>query len=369
MRITDDMLDRIKADSVKVDGFVLSSHYEELALVTLASFWRRKLLIMTMVCGALLLGVLVSLLLPPRYTADAFMRVGFSSSENSSGNGGGAIVSVDASLLVETRSRVFKTHQLARRVVHQLGLERLGSEAREGVLSSFVRAFFLRGASPPGYREDLVAAKLLRNLTVKTEARAYLITVSYTAGDPEVAALIANAFVAESLKISRLQKAYEQRALAEAALWGQIATLGERHPDVARARARLAAAESFLRAEKHDQTRAVESTTSESVIAAEAVAVPSSPNPPLIIGVAALLGFVAGLGIAILVDRGSISMKSLAPATSRREKANGSLIPADDGASASERPGLAANRAHVTNEVTISPTGHPTELYPAEGRS
>jgi uncharacterized protein involved in exopolysaccharide biosynthesis len=347
-----DIPERFKSDSAKGGGLALRDHYDELVRATLAGLWRRKLLILAVVAGALFLGVLTSLLLPSRYTADAFMRVGFSS-ENANGSGGGAMVSVDASLLVETRSRLFKSHQLARRVVDQLGLERLASEAREGTFSSFIQNLFVRG-SMHGYREDLVAAKLLRNLTVRTEARAYLITVSYTARDPELAAFIANAFVAESLKITRLQKLDEQRAIAEAALFELIGTLGERHPNVARARAKLAGAETLLAAEKRDRSRQVESTTSESVIAAEAIAVPSSPNPPLIIGMALVLGLVAGVGIAVLVDRGSLHFLTISTPTEwRRAAINNGSIPACNSAVEGDRANLSPNGVLGTNRPDI----------------
>ena len=126
----------------------------------------------------------------------------------------GGVVAVDASMLVETRSRLLQSQQLARRVVERLGLERIRPAVSEGLFSSWLSggAKFYGDARAPGYPEDMAAKRLLRGLSVKTEPRSYLIAVRYTARDPELAALIANAFVAEFLQSSRtLSRAYSKR--------------------------------------------------------------------------------------------------------------------------------------------------------------
>jgi uncharacterized protein involved in exopolysaccharide biosynthesis len=330
-RIMNKMLGHISAASLP-----LRTYYEDAVFAKVANLWRRKVLILTTVAVALLLGVLVSVLLPTRYTADAFVRVGFTSSDTASGNNGGSIISVDASALVETHSRVFKTHQLARRVVESLGFERLGAEAGQGRLPSWLQVFFGGGVQSPGYREDFAAAKLLRSLTVKTDPRAYLITVSYSAGNPELAALIANAFVTESLKVYALQRLNEQRASAQAALSDLITTLGERHPSVTRARVKLAGVEAQLEAEKLNS----KSAASGSVMAAQAIAVPSSPNPQLLVGIALLVGLIAGIVIAVVLDRLDKPLPSGKMARAGRGQAG-------DNATASARPPPATNGAEV----------------------
>ena len=131
---------------------------------------------------------------------------------------GGTVVALDASMLVETRSRLLQSQQLARRVVERLGLERIRPAVSEGLFSSWLGAKFYGDARAPGYPEDIAAKRLLRGLSVKTEPRVYLITVRYTAGDPELAALITNAFVAEFLQTTRLRTLFLQRDLAQQAL-------------------------------------------------------------------------------------------------------------------------------------------------------
>ena len=114
-------------------------------------------------------------------------------------------------MLVETRSRLLQSQQLARRVVERLGLERIRPAVSEGLFSSWLRAKFYGDARAPGYPEDMAAKRLLRGLSVTTEPRSYLIAVRYTAGDPELAALITNAFVVEFLQTIRLRILFQQR--------------------------------------------------------------------------------------------------------------------------------------------------------------
>jgi uncharacterized protein involved in exopolysaccharide biosynthesis len=330
------MLSQIAADSLKADRLPLRANYEGIVLATLATLWQRKLLIGTAIVVALLLGIIASLLIPPRYTANAFVRVAFVSTDTASTTGG---IAIDGALMVETRSRVFKTHQVARRVVEKLGLQRLRPVVAQGLVGSMLQRLVIGIEPAPGYPEDLAATRLLRNLTIKTEPRVYLITVSYTASDPALAALIANAFVAESLRLYVLQGLNEQRTTAQAAVAELVAALGERHPSVARARGKLASVEALLEAEKFNTKREIETFTNDGVLAAQPVAVPSSPNPQLIIGIAMLLGLVAGIGIAILLDRRDTS----APLTistlfvRRPDSIQGDVTQVGAGLAASER--------------------------------
>jgi uncharacterized protein involved in exopolysaccharide biosynthesis len=351
------LLSRIKADSLKADWLPLRANYEDVVLATVATLWQRKLLIGTAIGVGLLLGITASLLIPPRYTANAFVRVAFASTDTASTTSG---IAIDGSLMVETRSRVFKTHQVARRVVEKLGLQRLGPVVAQGLIGSMLQKLVIGSKPAPGYPEDLAATRLLRNLTIKTEPRVYLITVSYTAGDPELAALIVNAFVAESLRLYVLQGLNEQRTTAQAAVAEQVATLGERHPSVARARGKLASVEALLEAEKFNTKREIESFTNDGVIAAQPVAVPSSPNPQLIIGIAMLLGLVAGIGIAILLDR--LDTSAPPPKSTlfvrRPDCVQGDVTQAGDGLAASKRSPRGNGGDVRTGRATVHRSDH-----------
>ena len=160
--------------------------------------------------------------------------------------------------------------------------------------------------------------------------------MSYSAGNPELAALIANAFVTESVKVYALQRLNEQRASAQAALSDLTTTLGERHPSVTRARVKLAGVEAQLEAEKLNS----KSAPSGSVMAAQAIAVPSSPNPQLLVGIALLVGLIAGIVIAVVLDRLDKPLPSGKMARAGRGQAG-------DNATASARPPPAINGAEV----------------------
>lgn len=289
-------------DSVHVESSSLGFHYTGVLRATLITLWRRKLLIVSAMTTALLLGGIVTLMTPKRYAANSFIHGGFTASDLVSAGPGhsGATVGFDASQLVETQSRLLQSHQLARLVVKRLGLERLQAMVGASPLSAWLHAKFNGDVSEnSGYQEDKAATRLLRGLAVRTEPRVYLIVVSYTAGDPAFAALVANTFTAEFLRGVELQRLSEQQALARSTLSTNLATLGEKHPKVREARMRLAAADDLLQAENNKKPEEILRAAGDKITLAQADAVPSGPNPPSILGISLLAGLVAGLGLAI----------------------------------------------------------------------
>src|SRR4051794_26815063 len=180
----------------------LSAVYEQLVQDVLAALWKRRLLVISSVIAGVAVGACALGFMAKQYSASALVHAGYSAPEKStSDDKQTAFVNLDAGLLVETRSRLFTTQQMARGVVDRLGLERLHDEVAAGFLTRiFQRLFIGDEAQAPVYQKDVAAAKLLSRLSVKTEPRVYVITVSYAAGDPDLAALVANAFVAEYLQ-------------------------------------------------------------------------------------------------------------------------------------------------------------------------
>jgi uncharacterized protein involved in exopolysaccharide biosynthesis len=288
-------MDKIWA-SVLAERSSPAVQYEETLRTTLVSMWRGKMLILTSVALSLVLGGLVAVLLPKRYTAEAYLPGSFAAPDfltpARGKNNIGPSVTIDASLLVETRSRLLQSQRMARQVVDRLGLEQLHSEVAENRMSSAYRLLFgARGATNPEYEYDMAAARLLRGLRVKTEPRVYLVTVRYTASDPELAALITNAFVAEFLQTTALDMLSVQRTSAQETLSENLAAFGDKHPNVKMAMARLAALDADVEAQKGAEW---------SFTLAQANAVPSRPNPWFCIGLALLLGLMGGIALAIL---------------------------------------------------------------------
>src|SRR5262249_16028453 len=133
---------------------------------------------------------------------------------------------------------LLQSHQLARQVVERVGLKKLRPEVGEG---SWLK-FYVQPADSPGRPEELAATKLLDRLSVTTDGRAYLITVRYKeARDPELATLIANAFVGEILRKTQLEILAQQRSSTQASLSKRLAKFGDKYPRVIEAKLQLVA--------------------------------------------------------------------------------------------------------------------------------
>ena len=295
-------------DSVHTSNGSLGPHYINKIRVTLTNVWRHKLLVIAMTAAGLVIGVALALMMPKRYTAEAYLRGGFTAEEATSSDrkNAGAII-LDASMLVETRSRVLQSQLLARRVVQRLGLQRLRPVVSESPFSSWLRAkFYGDVAKAPEFQEDMAASKLMRGLSVKTEPRGYLIELSYTAGDPELAALITNAFLVEFLQTTAVQTLYHEREAAERNLSEKLATFGEKHPSVVDAKMQLQAVNALLRTQLAKTPEEIEHEAGENVAFAQANLVPSSSGPAVWIGVTLLVGLFGGIAAAAFWGRSTV---------------------------------------------------------------
>ena len=226
-----------KLASVPIELVSVDNRSGEVLQSALASLWRRKLLVLGSAAIAVVLGSIAVLVMPARYTAEAYIRGGFDPSaayavtrEEDASRAGS--ISLDLMRVIETQSRWLETQELALRVVQQLGLERLRPEVGETV-------------NTRGDKDSAAAVRLMRQLSVISDPRAYLITVRYTSGDPDLAVRITNAFVAEVLRSTRLQTLFQQRAYTQAKLSSQLARFGEKHPRVAELRTQLATMNDF----------------------------------------------------------------------------------------------------------------------------
>ena len=196
-------------DPVHIGSPSLGIEYKQVVVETLGKLSRHKLLIMAMVAAALVLGIVAV-----AGNAQALYRRGLhprrfgahrTRSALPSATSGERPVAFDASLLVETRSQLFQSHQLARQVVQSLGLERLRPIVGQGRLSTWLqREFYGDATSAPEYQVDMAATRLMRDLSVKTEPRVYQIVLRYSAKDPELATAVTNAFVVEFLRTTSL---------------------------------------------------------------------------------------------------------------------------------------------------------------------
>lgn len=277
-------------DSIDADYLSRENRSGEVLTAMLVSLWRRKWLVVAVIAATFGLGIIAVLVLPHRYSAEAYIRGEFFAAPDTVAKDDESITtgSMDLELgrVIETQSRLLQSYPLARRVVQQLGFERL-----RPLVSS---------ADTPGDEVDTVATKLLGSLSVTNDPHSYLITVRFRAGDPNLAELVTDAFVAELLRSTKLQMLFKQRSLAQETLSIQLAKFGDKHPGVAKARMRLAATDKLLKEEQNAAPEAVLLIAGESVT--KAISVRSSPK--FVIGLFLLSGLVIGIGLALWLERG-----------------------------------------------------------------
>ena len=290
------MSSNLASDHIQLSSPVLSA---ALAL------WRRRRLTAAIVAIVLGAGAVGVLLMPDRYTAEAYIKgevfsapdtvakVDESTTEDS-------MQQLDLGRVIETQTRLLLSHQLARRVVEQIGLERLRPIVSNRRLLS---ATFLGSATKtPRDEVDAAALRLLGGLTVENYPRAYLIAVRFNAEDPELAKLIANTFVAELLRSANVQTLSRQRSLAQASLSIQLAKFGDKHPNVAQAKMRLATTEELLGEQLTEAPEALIRTAGENVTKAISAA-PESRT--LVMYLVLLCSLTIGIGVALWLERGN----------------------------------------------------------------
>ena len=273
----------ITLDSVQIEPSFLYVGFGEVLHAALASLWRRKLLVGAIVATALALGIIAVFVIPPSYTPEAYIRGGFVFSNavaKDADTKSGPFIALDLMRVIETQKSLLQSHDLARRVVRQVGLEQLRSEVRER--HWLPDNFHGSAANIHEDPTDRAATMLLSRLSVTSDQlRTYRITVSYTGKDSALAVIITNAFVAEFLRSCKLQMLSQQRSSAEASLSRQLAMFGDKHPRVAQAKMRLVATDNLLKEQLSEAPEALLQAAGENIT--KAIAAPSSPKPRFVI--------------------------------------------------------------------------------------
>lgn len=164
-----------------------------------AALWRRKGLILLCAVLGLVLGALVSLLIPPKYVSTAQLFIDprdlrVLQNEVSPNVVGGDPTSITAYL--ESQARVIASDSIKARIVASEHLDKdpeFGGEAAPGLISRLLGAFGLGGSG--NSRDGLLyaLAELDRKVAVRRGERTFVIDISVTSRDPDKAARIANA--------------------------------------------------------------------------------------------------------------------------------------------------------------------------------
>jgi uncharacterized protein involved in exopolysaccharide biosynthesis len=291
---------------LKIDGgetFILRAHYDQVAYDTLRVVWHRKFLIASIIVVSLLGASFALALIGPRYTGEAIIQLSFSREESTSADAKiQPIAPMEAVALVDSAARILRSRATASAVVYRLGLDKNPDFARESIawqaLLALRGALGLEGVSSSP--RDLAVNALMKKVTVTTEPRSYLISITITTKNPDQAAMLANAVALEYLRGKSLQQLTEVLAIAERELAQLSSVYGVRHPSYIVGRTKLEALRAQAKALRDGAGEDAARMSGQSFVPAEKVMVPSGPNIVLILGLTAGAALVAGIWLALL---------------------------------------------------------------------
>lgn len=297
------------------------AHYEDVSVRTLNSIGRRWWLIGLSVALALVLASAIIPLLPRKYSATALVypNLFFDEQGKSAPRG-----SVDASSIVIGEARLISSDSVLRAAATRLGLDQEQEDAQPSLPRpswwpeqiwwpesldwtsqglDWLRLTYF----PETYNHSALerAAAILRNkVDIAKDTRSYVISISYTANSPDEAATVVNTIVLEYLWDKVVQRRQEAVTAAKTELTRQRAIYGEKHPKVLLAADELETARTALatamNAEGANRNAIVKE---ESVKLAIPNRTPTSPKGLVILVLAAIIGLLAGIGMAIWRDR------------------------------------------------------------------
>lgn len=199
----------------------------------LSSLLRRKRLFALTVAVGIIPLLLFLGMTRPRYLSEATLELNFNREEVAIATTvSRQTVSMDPGALINGAAYRIVSRANATRVARRLELVKASPDQGTSVLSTIVgavrSAFGLSGEQPAP--EEHLVDELLRNVKVSYKAHLYLIGVSYTARDPQIAAQLANAFAIEYLRGERLKELTNQRGVAQSELLAVSERLGMLHP-------------------------------------------------------------------------------------------------------------------------------------------
>jgi succinoglycan biosynthesis transport protein ExoP len=225
-------LDRLSFDKISRDrlsAVPAAAFQQTVAVEVIRSAWRRRRLVIgtALVPAALAVGFMM--LRPAHYPAEALIELQLSRADPALPvDSGPASVALDASSVVLGEARIIRSGMVARRVVERLGLMNDPSFSHEGLISRLTTRFAdLFGAGDPEAAQNRKIANAARTLesglSVQTDNRSYLISISFSSTRPEVAEKIANA-VAQEYLAGRLETSVAAAGATATWLSSQIKT-------------------------------------------------------------------------------------------------------------------------------------------------
>jgi uncharacterized protein involved in exopolysaccharide biosynthesis len=153
---------------------------------------------------------------------------------------------------------------------------------------------------------DRLVSMLRNKVAVMNDTRSYIISISFTASSAEEAARVVNAFVVEYVRDKVVQRRLDKLGAAEGELQRQLSVYGDKHPKTLRAVEERDAARVSYEAVNPQNADQEEIGPDQSVKLAEPNLTPTSPNGLAILAMSLLAGLLAGIALAIWLDRRDI---------------------------------------------------------------
>lgn len=281
--------------------------YEAHIRDALRAFWKRKSLIASIVATVLLLAVAGLVLIGPRYTSEAMIRLNFAGDQLADGSKGQPIAALEAGSLVESAARIVRSRATASSAVAHRGLDKDPLFTTLSIASRSISALQLAlGLGSVASEHDLAVSELMRRVKVTTEPRSYLITIAATASSAELAARLANMVALEYLRGQMLQQLMEANAAVDREMAETASIFGVRHPKYILIRSKLDHLKDRIRMLRDDATgeNAVKLAAGQSLLPAEQAPSSSGPNLFAILGIVVAISLVLSGWLALVLERG-----------------------------------------------------------------
>jgi capsular polysaccharide biosynthesis protein len=282
--------------------FDLQQTYNDVAYDGLCLLLRRRVLISVALLGGLVFALALVNFWPRSYTAQAIIRLDFARQNANSLN----IASVDGIALAETDAEFIRSRGSVRNIASTLyrygGFENGNQPSRLRSLSKRVMAFIspdIKTTDPV----DAVADAIQSHLQISSMPRAYLITINYTAKNPQQAALIANAFAHDFFIQFLLLELAKQEATASQELTRLSSLYGPKHPAVAEAEAVLRNIRAQAKESRNPLEAEVTLPPGVAFIPADPAVVTSTPKASIVIAVVMAGSLLTGMILALLLEK------------------------------------------------------------------
>ncbi|MGA2494112.1 MAG: Wzz/FepE/Etk N-terminal domain-containing protein [Roseiarcus sp.] len=292
----------------------LRVHREQVARETLKALWRGKWLVVASFCVAFAVAVAALLLVPPRYTATATIQFNFDRDQSGAeATKNQPVAILDPYALVGDAAHNIRSRAVAAAVVARLELDRdphfVGLPVSWRALAAMRLALRLGAPQIAPFPRELAIAALMNRVTVTNEPRSYLISISFSANDPERAAIVANTVALEYLRAETAERVDRRLAAAEQEAATVSLVYGSQHPARQHSEEKLKRLRESLDALRRGSDLADSSKFDggSSLIPAQRDDVPSNPDVNLALGLASLVGLAIGVWMALYL-RGSTAV-------------------------------------------------------------